>query len=333
MAYCAPCERHFLDETALQQHFNASSRHKPRKPTRPKPAELPSSVSSSRSSISITSRGSRAIKSVNLRTGAQVQTDKPPTNHVESQQRFRTEGAFHQHCNSWAHTPKFYCKDCEKPFPDQNKLDEHMNSNHFPPLHCFNCNKQFFGQQALDQHQRSTSHTSLSCIYCDMHFPNQRLLENHIEHQHLASYNKPEEKIPDLGALTIHKSTIHHKQGFPCSNCSENLPDVAALVQHESTAHAEQGFPCHTCKPLCGRIFNTPEALDTHIQFMIEKLKLSIVRNKKNIWTSISETPASISKLREMTHSKELLEKNLYVMEFPTHESINNQRKCKHCRG
>lgn len=321
MPYCAPCARHFIDETALHQHFS-SNKHK--KLLRPNPVVFSDSARPNEPNIG-SSRNRRAIDTINPQTGAKIQGDKSSTYCGECQQRFHTETAFNRHRSSWIHTPKSYCRDCERLFPNQNKLDEHMESGHIPQFHCFDCNKQFPTQQTLNQHQKLPAHASLFCIHCGVHYPAQIQLESHIKSHYSTPCSKCEERFLDLTALARHENFIHPRLELP----REGPSDWLSLLHHGDIPR----FPCYMCNPSCGRVFDTQVALETHFQFMTERLQLSIVRNNKNTWSILPETPASIAKLRAMTHSKNLLIKNLYVIELPTDEYINGQRKCIHCRG
>lgn len=321
MPYCTPCARHFADETALHQHFN-SRKHKGL--LRPNPVVLPDSARPIGTNIG-GSKNQRAIEIINPQTGARVQGNKSSTYCNECQQRFHTETAFNRHRSSWIHTPKSYCGDCKRLFPNQNKLNEHMGSGHMPQFHCFDCNKQFSSQETLNQHQRSPAHASLFCIHCGMRYPAQIQLENHLKSHHSTPCNKCEEHFSDLTALARHKNAVHPGIELPRG---DDISNLLGLLHHENA-----NFSCYMCKPSCGRVFNTREALETHFQFMAEKNQLSVVRNNKNTWSILLETPASIAKLRAMIHSKSVLVKNLYVMEPPSDESINGQRKCIHCRG
>lgn len=323
MPYCAPCARHFVSETALRQHFSS---HRHRTLCSSNPVVPHDSARPGRSNIG-SPRILRAIEIIDPQTGARVQGDNKYCG--ECQKRFHTDSAFNRHRSSWIHTPKFYCKDCERLFPNQNKLDEHMESGHLPQFHCFDCNKQFSSQQILSQHQQSPAHASLFCIYCGVRYPVQTQLDNHVKSHHSTPCNKCGERLADLAALVRHENAIHPRFELPRNGYGVNPPNLLGLPHHGNTSH----FPCYTCRPSCGRIFDTPEALRTHLQFMAEKLQLGVARGNKNTWSILPETPTSIAKLRAMTHSKNVLVKNLYVMELPSDESINGQRKCKNCRG
>lgn len=313
MPYCVPCARSFADEIALHQHFTSHYKH--RKLLRPDSVVFPDSARLSGPNIG-SSRNPRAIERIDPQTAIRFQGDRPSTYCSECRQQFHTENAFNHHRSSWIHTPKFYCKDCERLFPNQIKLDEHMKSSHMPLFHCFDCKKQFSSQQTLNQHLGSLDHASLFCIHCGARHAAQG---NPVKFHHSTPCKKCERLVRNGNAVY---SEFKPPRG-------EELSNFLGLLHHENTS----GFSCYTCKPLCGRIFDTQEALKTHIRFMIERLRLNVARGNKNTWSILPETPASIAKLREMTHSKNILMKNLYVMELPSNESINGQRKCKHCRG
>lgn len=305
MSYCAPCERSFRDEAALQNHLRSSSLHKPKRPNHTRPGPAIVSDSALPDGLNIRSPGGlKATNFTNLQTGVQAQLGSPSSYCTECNKQFVNESAFRQHRRtSWVHRPKFNCKDCTKTFPGQRTLDEHMKSSHLPVLRCFDCKRFFHSQQTFDQHFQAPPHVTLACIHCGLEYPSQKLLENHVEYHH---------------------STPYSKTGLP--------PSLTTWIMHEN-ARSDGEFPCTTCQPLCGRTFNTLEALQNHRQLMIEKLQLSLARRNKNTWSILPETSASIEKLRAMAHSKEVLVKNLYVMEPPSDESIGSQRKCKNCRG
>lgn len=225
-----------------------------------------------------------------------------------------------------------YCAPCARSFVNETALNQHLANSSLHKLHpsvsslrCPICQRLFSGEKALMDHRIQyyssscsnqrvlDSYTNLGspaqplfyCIHCDMPSSSQEALEKHISFFH----------------------------ALPCNNCGELLPDSNALSQHMDFAHPTYEFPCYTCNPSCRRSFDTQEALQTHLQFMIEKHRLSLARHTKNRWSVLQETPAAIEKLRSMTHTKEVLAKNNYVLEPHTEESVNGQRKCLNCRG
>lgn len=317
MPYCTLCARNFANEIALHQHFSS---YKHRKLLRPNSVISPDPTHPGEPSIE-SSRNPRAIEIINPQMGLQAQGENPSAYCSECRQQFHTESAFNRHRSSWIHTPKFYCKDCERLFPNQTKLNEHMESGHMPQFHCFGCEKIFFSQQTLNQHLGSPDHASLFCIHCGMRYFARTQLDTSVKSHRSTLCNKCEH-------LMRNETAVHPELEPPRVEDLSNLLGLG-LLHHGNTSD----FPCYTCKPLCGRIFNTKKSLDTHVRFMVERLRLSVARSNKNTWSILPETPTSIARLREMTHSKNVLVKNLYVMELPSDESINGQRKCKHCHG
>ncbi|XP_071203135.1 histone-lysine N-methyltransferase PRDM16-like isoform X3 [Salvelinus alpinus] len=177
---------------------------------------------------------------------------------------------FKQDCDDSNHESVHECKDCEKIFPDEYSLGQHMIVHtEEREYKCDQCPKAFNWKSNLIRHQMShDSGKHFECENCDKVFTDPSNLQRHIRSQHIGArtHTCPEcgKTFATSSGLKQHKHIHSSVKPFICEVCHKSYTQFSNLCRHKRM-HAD----CRTqvkCKD-CGQMFSTTSSLNKHRRF------------------------------------------------------------------
>ncbi|XP_052338529.1 histone-lysine N-methyltransferase PRDM16-like isoform X4 [Oncorhynchus keta] len=192
---------------------------------------------------------------------------------------------FKQGCDDSDHESVHECKDCEKIFPDEYSLGQHLIVHtEEREYKCYQCPKAFNWKSNLIRHQMShDSGKQFECQNCDkvQHtrhvFTDPSNLQRHIRSQHIGArtHTCPEcgKTFATSSGLKQHKHIHSSVKPFICpcglcvspgEVCHKSYTQFSNLCRHKRM-HAD----CRTqikCKD-CGQMFSTTSSLNKHQRF------------------------------------------------------------------
>uniref|UniRef100_A0A8C7I9H3 C2H2-type domain-containing protein n=1 Tax=Oncorhynchus kisutch TaxID=8019 RepID=A0A8C7I9H3_ONCKI len=177
---------------------------------------------------------------------------------------------FKQGCDDSDHESVHECKDCEKIFPDEYSLGQHMIVHtEEREYRCDQCPKAFNWKSNLIRHQMShDSGKQFECQNCDKVFTDPSNLQRHIRSQHIGerTHTCPEcgKTFATSSGLKQHKHIHSSVKPFICEVCHKSYTQFSNLCRHKRM-HAD----CRTqikCKD-CGQMFSTTSSLNKHQRF------------------------------------------------------------------
>ncbi|KAK7915756.1 hypothetical protein WMY93_011517 [Mugilogobius chulae] len=166
--------------------------------------------------------------------------------------------------------PIHECKDCEKIFPNEYSLGQHMIVHtEEREYKCDQCPKAFNWKSNLIRHQMShDSGKRFECENCDKVFTDPSNLQRHIRSQHVGAraHTCPEcgKTFATSSGLKQHKHIHSSVKPFICEVCHKSYTQFSNLCRHKRM-HAD----CRTqikCKD-CGQLFSTTSSLNKHRRF------------------------------------------------------------------
>ena len=160
------------------------------------------------------------------------------------------------------------CEECDKIFANNDKLKEHMRSEHLEKP-CDICGRVF---QNLKNHQRyvhgkfETKSTNIQCESCGKVYSTRKALKEHKNKAHDPSQQLPCDKGCDKVfhnkvTLKDHIRQVHSKK--PCTICGKMFNEQM-LKNHMNSIHTEdhlKPFICH----ICHKGFASKQHLNTHM--------------------------------------------------------------------
>jgi len=99
-----------------------------------------------------------------------------------------------------------------------------------------------------------------------------------------------------LGALNIHKASVHEGITYPCERCGKAYSQAVNLKRHIMSVHENSQFPCE----LCGKTYNDISAVRLHI-----KTKHEGVRHQCELCGKDFRAKCELKKHKEVVHYKE----------------------------
>ncbi|XP_041702009.2 histone-lysine N-methyltransferase PRDM16 isoform X2 [Coregonus clupeaformis] len=177
---------------------------------------------------------------------------------------------FKQERDDSDHEPIHECKDCEKIFPNEYSLGQHMIVHtEEREYKCDQCPKAFNWKSNLIRHQMShDSGKRFECENCDKVFTDPSNLQRHIRSQHVGAraHTCPEcgKTFATSSGLKQHKHIHSSVKPFICEVCHKSYTQFSNLCRHKRM-HAD----CRTqikCKD-CGQMFSTTSSLNKHRRF------------------------------------------------------------------
>ncbi|XP_066587823.1 zinc finger protein 2-like [Prorops nasuta] len=133
---------------------------------------------------------------------------------------------------------KHTCPFCKQEFPDDEKLDDHMDikKDKSDQVVCCACNKAFAQKRYLRYHQRCHSdRNKFTCLICT-------------------------KKYTRLDNLTRHNAFHVNPDKFPCNFCEKTFARKDLLNKHQKCHENKMRFYCETCV----KFFKGPLTLDNH---------------------------------------------------------------------
>ena len=159
---------------------------------------------------------------------------------------------------------KYNCEPCQKRFPSQESLDNHMHREHgIGELKetCLVCSKQFMNSTTLNAHMKAVHGEGVLCSVCGQRSGCKSDLEKHMINMHGAESDFQCQgcgKFFDrLSKLVRHTEAVVHGS-FPCEECEEIFPTKALLQEHRMV-HAAEIFTCE-----CGKEYHEKKSFQHH---------------------------------------------------------------------
>jgi KRAB domain-containing zinc finger protein len=212
--YCGECNREFISEQALDQHFKDSLVHK---------------------IFECKDCGQECCGAAAL--DDHMDAYHPPAICQQCDREFTSLKALMQHIRESSAHKVFECQESGEECIGKTALDDH--EDRFHSLACQQCNKQFGSKEALQQHFKdSPVHRAFRCADCDREFVSQAALTQHLNSPvHVHRCEDCDREFRTAASLQQHKTSPAHV--FKCAPCNRTFASQAALDQHlQSRAHA-----------------------------------------------------------------------------------------------
>ena len=158
---------------------------------------------------------------------------------------FASNGLYHHLLRQHTSDPRFVCDFCGKGFRVKHDIREHLKI-----------------------HQSRESREKFRCEFCSSEFLSKSAVKNH---EHIFHSDVVEEHlclVTDCGKifssrmkLFQHRSTVHSKGHFACSQCDKFYSGKNALQKHIIKNHGEK-TPCK----ICGKLFAPGMFLNRHLK-------------------------------------------------------------------
>lgn len=158
---------------------------------------------------------------------------------------FASNGLYHHFLRQHTSDPRFVCDFCGKGFRVKHDLREHLKI-----------------------HQSRESRMKFKCVFCPSEFLSKSAVKNH---EHIFHSDVVEEHpclVIDCGKifssrmkLFQHRSTVHSKGHFACSQCDKFYSGKNSLQKHIIKNHGEK-TPCK----VCGKLFAPGMFLNRHLK-------------------------------------------------------------------
>ncbi|KAJ6641000.1 Zinc finger protein [Pseudolycoriella hygida] len=166
---------------------------------------------------------------------------------------------------------KLTCTICNKNFPTNYKLTEHMKKHETPaPFKCKmeNCLKTFRSKIGLIQHEAAhTGNFKFACDVCGKGFQIKSYLTIH---KKIHSNVKPFTcsicglEVKAKQALIDHENRHLGVKNYQCSMCDRKFISKSICATHEKTQHSTESNHKHPC-PVCKKLFVRKSYLKTHM--------------------------------------------------------------------
>ena len=170
------------------------------------------------------------------------------------------------------------CSICQRSFPSQAKLQDHLESVHAPKdIQCDLCDKSFSTQKSLNTHidYSHKKEASFVCDECGNKFKAKGLLASHIAnvHQgirHHCTYKSCNFVCVAKGYLVQHIKTVHEGLRLKCDQCDYEAKCKQRLKEHNDKIHKE--LRPYNCKE-CDMTFSSKTNMSRHSAAVHEKLR------------------------------------------------------------
>ncbi|XP_037051231.1 zinc finger protein OZF-like isoform X2 [Bradysia coprophila] len=163
------------------------------------------------------------------------------------------------------------CNICNKTFPTNYKLTEHMKKHETPaPFKCKmeSCAKTFRSKIGLIQHEAShTGDFKFSCDVCGKGFQIKSYLTIHKKiHSNIKPYacSICGLEVKAKQALIDHENRHLGVKNYQCSQCDRKFISKSICATHEKTQHSTESNHKHPC-PVCKKLFVRKSYLKTHM--------------------------------------------------------------------
>ncbi|KAL7267395.1 hypothetical protein RUND412_010022 [Rhizina undulata] len=135
-----------------------------------------------------------------------------------------------------------YCDRCDRDFPSQRSLMQHISSNYNHDW-CDVCFRDFPNPRALEQHRKSSSNHHY-CQQCDKEFVSANGLKTHYINSSAHSYCKDCERFfQNDHQLSQHlRSALHVGRKIACAFCDRSFPTAGALTLHLESNTCRSGI-------------------------------------------------------------------------------------------
>jgi transcription elongation factor Elf1 len=213
--YCGDCEREFVSQQALDQHYRDSPVHK---------------------IFECKECGEECFGAAAL--DEHMDAYHPPAICRQCDREFTSPKALMQHIQESSVHKVFECQECGAECIGKTALDDHMDICH--SFACQQCDRQFGSEEALQQHFKdSPVHRipAFRCADCDRDFVSQSALTQHLNSPvHVHRCEECDREFRTAASLQQHKNSPAHV--FKCAPCNRTFASQAALDQHlQSRAH------------------------------------------------------------------------------------------------
>lgn len=204
--YCDPCQRWFVNSSALEQHEQNSPEHKP--------FECPV---------------------CDDRFHDEEETDEHREEEhnccIECERYFGSSEALEQHRQGSSKHNPFECPTCDDRFSEQDDLDEHREEAHHC---CIECDRHFVNEGALEQHRQTSSKHCIECPTCDDTFSSEDDLNEHRADEHNRCIECERDFQSKQNLQTHLKSSVHQDRTLPCPGrtCTKRFMSGSGLLLH-----------------------------------------------------------------------------------------------------
>ena len=158
--------------------------------------------------------------------------------------------ALEDHQRAKAHC---YCQICTIFFTSESKAVTHFETFHASQFRCCDCERDFPNEDALEQHLANKVHRRIPCQVCEQDFGSKPALDRHIVKEHHASVNPKREFWPQ----NIHGCYICQRRFLTKVSLDQHLTSL----KH----HPLSDLGCVTSDK-CKRRFLSPSALLHHLE-------------------------------------------------------------------
>lgn len=161
-------------------------------------------------------------------------------------------------------TKEYKCEKCSKEFDRHHEYTKHMREHGF---FCKYCNKQFPEPYKLRRHEVNV-HQGTQCLLCKEQFKTKSLLNTHLDLSHGQEKthicDKCSRSYFDPESLAAHKLTHDVENIFKCNECEKTFSSEYGMKKHQSNYHSTDIRKTYLC-PVCGKALLSLAGYNTHL--------------------------------------------------------------------
>ena len=164
------------------------------------------------------------------------------------------------------------CEECGAMFPNEKRLEHHMEKEHLPDPKCEECEETFKNNKLLTAHMKKDHWLGVECKKCGEPFKTDKQLDTHMLESHSDWPEKfkeelqPEKTASQQSIFNENEVTVfldgEEQVFFTCKDCGGFFMSRDDLETHKSVHDGGTGVQCDKCDLMLGN----QELLNAHVR-------------------------------------------------------------------